>query len=154
MLFLVRAVYGTLIAAFASHMAPPVVKRPARIHGTSLDVWMVPLRNTYSTLAYADRDSIHYFRYTFDSVVVQTVWSRHLTVPEKAAVFDAVRAWYLTASNNTLTSNLTLADDVGFLKRRASHDEDNGYGEEEVDDHRRYVDQVAARDLVEQTPSD
>lgn len=108
---------GALIAAFASHTPPPVVKRPFRLHNErpncGYEAWIAPTRNSYSTLAYTNHDnSIHYFKYTFDSVLVQSVWATRMTVPERVTVFAEVAEWYTNVSNNVLTSNMTDPEDA------------------------------------------
>lgn len=109
-------VYGALIAAFASHTPPPMVKRPFKLHTnhpSKYEVWIAPTRNSYSTLAYTNRDdSIHYFTYTFDSVLVQSVWASRMTRPERIMVFTELAEWYTNVSNNVLTSNMTDPEDA------------------------------------------
>tara|TARA_B110001452_G_C15177931_1_gene409186 strand:- start:134 stop:517 length:384 start_codon:yes stop_codon:yes gene_type:complete len=114
---LTAAVYGALIAAFASHTPPPMVKRPFQLHTnhpSRYEVWIAPTRNSYSILAYTNRDdSIHYFKYTFDSVLVQSMWAPiRMTIPERIMVFTEVAEWYTNVSNNVLTSNMTNLEDV------------------------------------------
>lgn len=114
---LTTTVCGALIAAFASHTPPPVVKRPFKLHTESptpgYDVWIAPTRTSYSILAYTNHDdSIHYFKYTFDSTLVQSVWATRMTVPERIHVFSEIAEWYTNVSNNVLTSNMTDPEDA------------------------------------------
>jgi len=113
---LMTTVCGALIAAFASHTPPPMVKRPFKLHTSQpcrYEVWIAPTRNSYSILAYTNRDdSIHYFKYTFDSVLVQSLWATQMTIPERIMVFAEVSEWYTNVSNNVLTSNMTDVEDV------------------------------------------
>jgi len=107
---------GALVAAFASHTPPPIVKRPFKLHTNQPsrhEVWIAPTRNTYSVLAYTNHDdSIHYFKYTFDNVLVQSVWVTEMTIPERIMVFKEVAEWYTNVSNNVLTSNMTDTEDT------------------------------------------
>jgi hypothetical protein len=75
-------------------------------------VWVVPTREAYSTLAYTSSDSIHYFRYTIDNVIVQSIWSTPVNTMNRAFVYSELREWYRNVSNNNLTSNMTDTDDV------------------------------------------
>ena len=114
----------SLIATFASHTPPPAVKRPIKVHSdrSNHEVWITPLRNECSTLAYTtpddgefsqnNTDLIHYFLYTFDSVILQTMWAKNLNVSERATVFEELREWYKDVSNNNLTLNTTDVYDV------------------------------------------
>ena len=109
----------SLIATFASHTPPPAVKRPIKVYNdrSNYEVWITPLKNEYSTLAYTTRDDrevdiIHYFIYTFEGTIIRTVWATKLNVSERATVFTELREWFSDVSNNNLTLNTTDVDDV------------------------------------------
>jgi hypothetical protein len=113
---LTTALCGALVAAFASHTLPPIVKRSFKLHTnhpSRHEVWIAPTQNSYSILAYVNHDdSIHYFKYTFDSVLVQSVWATRMTIAERIMVFTEVTEWYTNVSNNILTSNMTDPEDA------------------------------------------
>lgn len=115
MLFCTITAAVSLIATFASHTPPPAVKRPFRVHNTrsNYEVWITPVRNDYSTLAYTTCDDhIHYFQYTFENAIVQSVWTTRLSISERAAVFGELKEWYHNISNSNLTLNTTNVDDM------------------------------------------
>ena len=110
----VTAVCGSLIATFASHTPPPAVKRPVRLYDTCARkyVWAAPSRDSCATLAYCNDESIHYFRYTFNSTIVRCVWSTPIDAISKSHVFTELREWYKRTSNNDLSFDTTDAEDV------------------------------------------
>ena len=112
--FATTVVYATLIAAFSSHTPPPAVKQPVRMYNAHSEyyIWIAPLRKPYSTLAYCHGESIHYFRYTFDSSIIQCIWSTPIDAIAKSNVFHELRQWYKKTSNNELTLNTTEAEDI------------------------------------------
>lgn len=111
------AFYGSLIASFASHTPPPATRRPYKLYNNNgAEVWIAPTKlSTWSTLAYSTQDSdedIHYFQYTFDNELMHCIWAHPMSMAGKTAVFSEVKEWYYRATNNTLTSNMTVTDDA------------------------------------------
>lgn len=116
----------TLIATFASHIPPPMLRRPFRIFSAfdpSKHVWVTPVKkSSLSSLAYTTKgDDIHYFLYTFDSVLLQSIWAKPLSLKEKVLIFSELDVWYNNVSNNKLVSNMSNPEDsLAWLLSNAS----------------------------------
>ena len=108
------AVSTSLIATFASHTPPPAVRRPFKLYSTTSAryVWVAPGASRHAILACDHNDSIHYFRYTPDDVVVSSHWGKSMTVSEKQIVFDEIKQWYYRVSTRHLMSNMSFAEDA------------------------------------------